>query len=203
MPSTPYEALYVVRQHKRMIINSVDVVSSIKRAGFNVKSVMFEHMTLYEIIQSTRQVTLFVGPHGAGLTNIMWMHPHTVVIELMPYRQATESFRNLALLTRVIYIATGPTSPNDVFVCQTTNGRVTEGKIFDAPFAVPITTLQDSLKVASRILETSEFIFKSPCRVAHWLKHGYTTYAESFRHYDCHNTNFNLQNASGDFCSKF
>ena len=197
VPPTPFEAVYIVRQGRRCVLNDEAVTQAIRSSGFNLNTVRFETLDLHTVLHIMRQATLLIGPHGAGLNNAMFMHPQSVVIELMPYRQASSSFFNLAAISGLTYLVTGPSSIDDVLVCGPKAVgivEVAEGTFFDAPFRIPINELNATLMVARRILQTSSFLYTSPCRIGEWLLHGYNNYAQAFPHYSCHNTTFQVTN---------
>ena len=46
---------------------------------------------------------MVVAPHGAGLTNIVWAAPGTVLLEFMPRRHANPCFMDLAAQAGLVY----------------------------------------------------------------------------------------------------
>jgi capsular polysaccharide biosynthesis protein len=70
-------------------------------------------LTLTEQIRVFREASLVVGPHGAGLTNIVFCEPGTIVYELVPDHYPNVCFTNLALICRLRYWADSFISEGD------------------------------------------------------------------------------------------
>lgn len=51
----------------------------------NVTVTEFEGMGQWETMQLMRQTDVFMGMHGAGMTNMLWTRPGAAVIQLFPY----------------------------------------------------------------------------------------------------------------------
>ena len=181
-PRTAFEAVYVVRKGlKRSVINDKEVVQAISFAGFNVNVVYFEDLPFPAMLKTMRQATLFVGPHGSGMVNVIWMYPQTVMIELMPYRQYHEYHFNIASLVGVTYLVTGPSAPDDVYVCEHHHFNWDpDTVIFHASFRVPIPALIETLQIAHRILQTTNFMYRTPCMELDFIT-GQVSYRACFR----------------------
>ena len=52
---------------------------------FNVSVVDFEGMSLIQQIKLMRATDVIISVHGAGLTNIAFMKPCSIIIEVMPF----------------------------------------------------------------------------------------------------------------------
>lgn len=86
--SLPYRAepasekIYVSRRdsRNRVMQNEADLERLLQRAGFRI--VQLSSLSIDEQITLFRDATTIVSPHGAGLTNIIYCRPGTVVHEL-------------------------------------------------------------------------------------------------------------------------
>lgn len=83
-PAISGERLYISRPDAthRNIINEKEIVKFLTEHGFEV-FVPGEN-TLYEQIAVFRKARIIIGPHGAGLANIMWSSPGAIILEFMP-----------------------------------------------------------------------------------------------------------------------
>lgn len=74
--------IYVSRAHARCrnVVNEGELIRALEIQDFQV--VFAESLTLDEQITMFSNAEAVVAPHGAGLTNILWMCPDTLVIEL-------------------------------------------------------------------------------------------------------------------------
>jgi hypothetical protein len=74
--------IYLTRRDapKRKIINDGEVIAFLERKGFEV--VCATELSLEEQIRTFEGAGIIIAPHGAGLTNIMFASPGTIVIEL-------------------------------------------------------------------------------------------------------------------------
>jgi capsular polysaccharide biosynthesis protein len=102
-PQRASRKIYIDRRNAllRQLINEDEVVERIRREG--VEPVQMEGLSLTEQIQILRDADLIIGPHGAGLTNIVFSNPGTKVIELMPSGAVNWCYRNLAAACRHDY----------------------------------------------------------------------------------------------------
>lgn len=65
---------------KRGICNEPELMDALQPLGFEL--VLCENLSLTEQSQLFAEASVVVGPHGAGLTNIVYCQPGTVVLEL-------------------------------------------------------------------------------------------------------------------------
>ena len=49
-----------------------------------IEKVTFEEMSLHDQMRTVRETDIFFGMHGAGLTHILWLPEHAVVVEVLP-----------------------------------------------------------------------------------------------------------------------
>ncbi|NEP77106.1 MAG: tetratricopeptide repeat protein [Okeania sp. SIO3B3] len=77
------ERIYISRKDapSRQVINESDVVEFLSK--FGIRSVTLSSMSVPEQALLLASAKLVIAPHGAGLTNLLFCHPGTKVIELM------------------------------------------------------------------------------------------------------------------------
>lgn len=68
------------RAKKRRLLNEAELASRLSRHGF--RAVELETMPVAEQIRLFASADIVIGPHGAGLTNLIFCKPGTKVIEL-------------------------------------------------------------------------------------------------------------------------
>jgi capsular polysaccharide biosynthesis protein len=79
---------------KRKIVNEEAVTSMLMNEGFEI--VAWENMTFNEQIQLAAQTNFLVGLHGAGLTNMIFMNPGGIVLELIRMPENNPCYHFLA-----------------------------------------------------------------------------------------------------------
>jgi capsular polysaccharide biosynthesis protein len=81
-PSGERKRIYISRAKasKRKLLNEAELTAILSRYGF--RSVELESMKVADQIRLFASADIVVGPHGAGLTNLMFCRPGTKVIEL-------------------------------------------------------------------------------------------------------------------------
>ncbi|HLK65926.1 MAG TPA: glycosyltransferase 61 family protein [Bryobacteraceae bacterium] len=84
-PGNPGRArrLLVARRGPTRMIHNLDEVESFL-AGYGFQTVFLEGMSMQEQLLLFRSAEFVIGPHGAGLANLLFCSPGTKVIELMP-----------------------------------------------------------------------------------------------------------------------
>ena len=107
--------IYVSRRHasKRRLSNEAELEHVLARRGF--EAVCTEHMSFAEQAALFREADVVVAPHGAGLTNILFMQEGRLVVELLPYRRAKTCYYSLASAMRLRYacVTDAPEQPED------------------------------------------------------------------------------------------
>lgn len=91
-----FKNVYVSRQkakHRR-VLNELEVINLVTQYGFTV--VNFEEYKVDEQIALMQTVKNFIGVHGAGLTNIMFMPKNGLVIEMLHPGHHIDCYYNLA-----------------------------------------------------------------------------------------------------------
>ena len=86
IPVTPEERpvkIYVSRTlpSARVIANEAELLPSLQEMGFQI--CRLEQMPFEEQVQIFRNAEVVVGPHGAGLTNLIFCKPGTRVVEIL------------------------------------------------------------------------------------------------------------------------
>ena len=76
----------ISRRRKRFILNEYELVAAVERLGYECVLLPFETMTLHEQMQQLRSLDVMVGMHGSGLDNAVFLHPGSVMVQLLPYK---------------------------------------------------------------------------------------------------------------------
>jgi len=71
------ESLRVLGAPKRIMRNEGALIAELRRRGFDI--VVPGTLPFTEQVRTFRNASLVVGPHGAGLTNIAFCEPGTIV----------------------------------------------------------------------------------------------------------------------------
>ncbi|WP_193556156.1 glycosyltransferase family 61 protein [Paenibacillus ginsengarvi] len=81
-PSGERNRLFIsrARASKRKLLNEAELMNHLSKRGF--RSVELETMPVAEQIKLFASAEIVIGPHGAGLTNLLFCKPGTKVIEL-------------------------------------------------------------------------------------------------------------------------
>jgi hypothetical protein len=81
----PAPRIFISRRGPRSIVNEREVLRALQPLGF--RSCRLETMSLAEQVAVFQRAECVVGPHGAGLTNLLFCRSGTKVIEIgTPYR---------------------------------------------------------------------------------------------------------------------
>lgn len=94
--TVPKRRIYISRksEKKRHILNEDDLLPLLKRYGFEY--IEAQKLMLAEQIKLFSEAEWIMGPHGAGLSNLMWMK-NPKCIEIRPEKYANECFSHLSL----------------------------------------------------------------------------------------------------------
>lgn len=98
-------AIYIDRGDSttRRLTNEAAIVQAL--AGRGITPVRLTGLDLDTQALLFASAQLIVAPHGAGLTNLIFARPGTMVIELMPDRLANWCYRRLSAMLRLRYEA--------------------------------------------------------------------------------------------------
>ena len=93
----PRRVLFLSRQDAgmRRILNAKDLVKILERYNFKVDFMSFGNMKPYEVAKKIRSASLVLGAHGAGIVNIMFTAPETVLYEF--HNAVVQRFGKLSL----------------------------------------------------------------------------------------------------------
>ena len=105
--SDVYQLRLVQRTGRRRFLHANEIVEMINRKFRNSVSaaIFYTNCSLADQIHIFADADLIMTPHGAGQTNILFMRPHTVLMEAFaPYFYKC-SFMNLANIIRIHYMS--------------------------------------------------------------------------------------------------
>ncbi|GJP79715.1 hypothetical protein CLOP_g9916 [Closterium sp. NIES-67] len=83
-PSKP-QVLLVARRRRRLLLNEDALVAATRAMGLPISVAVLEDLPLYEQIRAVRSCAILVGVHGSGLLNSMFLHPGSVLVQIVPY----------------------------------------------------------------------------------------------------------------------
>ncbi|NVO32124.1 glycosyltransferase family 61 protein [Hymenobacter lapidiphilus] len=88
--------LYVSRSRQgwRQLTNEAQVVAVLERYGF--ETIYFEDMSFVEQVRTMYEAAIFIGIHGANMTNILFMTPGSHAIEMMSNTYVNPSYLAMA-----------------------------------------------------------------------------------------------------------
>lgn len=77
------ERIYITRADAsyRKVLNEEDVIALVAQIGFS--AVTLNSLTVAEQISIFKKAKIIIAPHGAGLTNIVFSSPGTILIEIL------------------------------------------------------------------------------------------------------------------------
>ncbi len=72
-------------------------------AKTQVSTVDFAGMSWADQVRASAQSDLMLGVHGNGLTNLLWLPPHAVVVEIFPEAVHHYDYQMLSEIMRIDY----------------------------------------------------------------------------------------------------
>ena len=95
------DAIYVARTDtdKRIAVNEAALIALLEREG--VRIVVPGMLPVAQQLAGFRRARLVIGPHGAGLSNIIGCEPGTHVYELVPCHYPNHCYNRLAQICRL------------------------------------------------------------------------------------------------------
>ena len=102
-PARPWRRLYISRADtgNRVLANEAEVIARAERAGFT--PVLLSKLSVPDQVRLFAEASHILAPHGAGLTNIGYCQPGTVLCELHMDSYVHWAFRCLAALRGMRY----------------------------------------------------------------------------------------------------
>ena len=102
--SNANEKIYISRSktESRPMNNEKDVEIFLIKRGFDI--VFLEDFTFHKQIELMKSASLIIAPHGAGLTNLIYCLPNTLIIELLCKRYLNTCFYLLSNISKLKYI---------------------------------------------------------------------------------------------------
>lgn len=82
------------RQSWRQLTNEAEIVALL--AHYNFETIYFEDMSFVEQVRTMYEAAIFIGIHGANMTNILFMTPGTHAIEMMSNTYINPSYLSMA-----------------------------------------------------------------------------------------------------------
>lgn len=98
-----WRKIFVMRQGSRAILNWTEMKNVLLSFGFRVVSL--ESMGVADQIRVFRAAEVIVGVHGAGLANLVFCVPGTLVVELMPTAWRMPYYWSLCKIIKLRYKA--------------------------------------------------------------------------------------------------
>jgi hypothetical protein len=114
--------LYIsrTRSPKRRLTGEEALERALVSRGFT--AIASETLPFVEQLALFSTSDIIVGPHGAGLANLVWTHPGTRIVELFPAAYFNDCYASLAMMGSLSY---------DYVICRATNPHVDEAVIED------------------------------------------------------------------------
>jgi capsular polysaccharide biosynthesis protein len=96
--------IYVSRRNaSRAPSNEKEIEETLELIGFQI--IDCNEMTLFEQFKAFREAEIVVGPHGAGLSNVIFCEPGVKIIELIPPAFHNPCYREISSLAGFHYEA--------------------------------------------------------------------------------------------------
>lgn len=145
------------RHNSRYILNEEELLIGMNATFGNMKGVEisirhdFGALSFEEQINVAANSDIMIGPHGAGMTHILFLKPQSVLIELIPNGWADPGYRNLAIFSEKTYLFWQQTNES---LSEDTIMR--EGKLVNLGrsnnFGVDVNEVMDLLRTAVKIV---------------------------------------------------
>lgn len=89
----PFRRVYISRNQakRRRVVNEHLFIDFLLCNNFEI--IEFENLTVLQQVKLMNETEIFIGLHGAGLTNLMFMNPKSQVVELTPIISDFKKFR--------------------------------------------------------------------------------------------------------------
>ena len=117
--SRNYKVLVVDRDRDRSLLNRDEIVSYLGSSSFSnplqVSGVRFTNQVLQQQVDTFDKADIIIAIHGAALTNVAFMKPCSVLIEIFPFAFRVQMYEVLARNVDVGYFTWGETEHNCVY----------------------------------------------------------------------------------------
>eukprot|EP01041_Mallomonas_annulata_P000483 gene483-908_t len=95
----------ISRRKKRFVLNEYELVDSIRAMGYECVILPLETMTIYEQTKELRTLDVLIGIHGSALDNSVFLHPGSVLVQLLPYKvEHRVTFQSSAQQAGMVYM---------------------------------------------------------------------------------------------------
>jgi hypothetical protein len=102
IPSDKCNTITLLKRTKnRRLINYEDIKCALQEINLPLIEAQPEHMSAFEQLKLYRKTRLLVGAHSAGFTNMMFMQPGTLSLELNPYGFFWKGYHHMASIFEV------------------------------------------------------------------------------------------------------
>lgn len=90
---------------RRYITNHAEMVArlSIEFPMWNFESIQLEKMRIVDQIRQFSESRGVIAPHGAGLSNILFLHPSSFIVEMFPKHYVVKCYMALAKILSLTY----------------------------------------------------------------------------------------------------
>lgn len=102
--ATPSRHIYISRADgpTRRVVNEPDLIAEIGELGFEI--VRLSEIPLVDQARIFSEARIVLGPHGAGMTHVSFMQPHSRgLIEFMPQTYTHDCFQAICQINRTHY----------------------------------------------------------------------------------------------------
>jgi capsular polysaccharide biosynthesis protein len=108
------------REHSRAINNEPEVLAALQRRHPDLTWVIYDHLPPDETAVLFSKAAVIAGPHGAGLTNMIFSGPGATVLEFMPLSEPNLCYWHLSELLghRYTMIPAPASSPALSMTCR-------------------------------------------------------------------------------------
>lgn len=117
----------------RHVVNEAELIESLRSLGFEF--VVLEHLSFHDQVNLFSSAEVVVGPHGAGLVNVVFCRPGTKVVEVVG-EFVNGSFLTLCAAVELKYflyfgkeLRRIPRSRSDIFIDPDDFCRFLEGRV--------------------------------------------------------------------------
>lgn len=104
----------------RRLVQEDEIINLIKKDYRSIPFVIFHgNESFNETMFLFRSARVFIAPHGAGLSNIIWASPNTAILEIGPSYSFNQCFKYLAEQLNIVYylqLAENGTSATPLYI---------------------------------------------------------------------------------------